>query len=65
MITIRLRIETIRFRRFEHSPWERGITVNEGSGPIIDMHGHVVSPPVHDYQMINDTVLTVLDRLET
>jgi hypothetical protein len=56
-----LRVETCEFKRDLSHGWERGIIVNEGSGPIIDMHGQVVKSPIRDWRVMSENVMTVLD----
>lgn len=58
-----LTVETVRFKRTERSPWERGLIINYGDGPIIDMHGKVVPDEdgVWDWKELSETKITVVD----
>lgn len=57
-----MRLETIEFKRGEKAPWETGVLVNEGMGPIIDMNGIVVPAPLWNWRPISEQVMTVLER---
>lgn len=56
-----LRVETCRFKRTKDTPWEYGVVVNEGAGPIIDMDGKVVpsEPVIWNWTPVSDSLLTV------
>lgn len=59
-----LRIETINFNRKKGGPWEQGVLINGGDGPIIDMKGQAVPPgEVWDWRQTHAHVMTVLDPL--
>lgn len=47
-----MRIASVKFKRTKDSPWEEGVVVNDGSGPIIDLDGKVIpdDPQIWDYQ---------------
>ena len=44
-------------------PWEPGIVINEGDGPIIDMEGKIVPVPVWDWRPIMSE-LSVIYKVE-
>jgi len=51
MPTAILSVMTCKFmRRHKNSPWEWGIIINEGSGPLIDMKGEIVPSPVYNFR---------------
>lgn len=55
-----LRVESCYFQRKRDAPWEYGIIVNNGDGPIIDMDGKVVPAPIENYRTSHDQVMTVV-----
>jgi hypothetical protein len=59
-----LRIESVAFKREQSSRWEAGVIVNEGEGPIIDLKGKVVPPPVWDYHTVSRHVLTIVEDVD-
>jgi hypothetical protein len=58
----RVIVETIRFRRTITAKPEMGIIINYGDGPIIDMNGEVVPPPVYHWQPIAQHRITVTEE---
>jgi hypothetical protein len=58
-----MRIESIRFKREENSPEEKGVIINHGDGPILDFKGNVVSP-VWDYAWDHEYNMTIYDDKE-
>jgi hypothetical protein len=56
-----LRVETCEFQRALGQGWERGVIVNEGVGPIIDMQGQIVKAPIGNWRVVSENVMTVLD----
>lgn len=56
-----IRVEDVVFKRTEKDREEVGIIVNEGLGPIIDMHGMVVPAPLWSWRAIGNHVMTVTE----
>lgn len=57
-----LKVETVYFRRREATDSvETGLLVNEGDGPLIDMDGKVVPPPVYDWLKTHEQIMTVTE----
>ena len=54
-----MRLETVDFKRTKLSPRERGVMVNEGDGPLIDMDGNIVKAPVYNWWARNESVMFV------
>lgn len=54
-----LRIETVKIKREEHSDWEVMISINEGSGPLIDLDGKIVEAPIFAGRDLNEQVMAV------
>jgi hypothetical protein len=54
-----MRVETCQFKRKRASVWERGVIINEGNGPIIDMKGEVVPAPIWNWRAVGENVITV------
>lgn len=49
MLSPTLELETVTFRRTEHSDKETGVLFNNGSSLLIDMEGHAVPAPIWDW----------------
>jgi hypothetical protein len=58
-----IRIESITFQRNEHGPFETGLLINEGDGPIIDMDGKVVEAPIWQWRPNNRLVMELEDKV--
>lgn len=54
-----MRLEVVSFQRDKSSEIERGVMVDEGNGPLIDMNGHIVPAPIWNWVSLNEAVMTV------
>jgi hypothetical protein len=53
-----MRLESVIYRETEHGPMKRGVLVDEGMGPLLDMKGKAVEDVWH-YHRENRWVLEI------
>lgn len=54
-------LKSIHYQVEKNGPWARGVLVNEGSGPILDVQGAEVTE-VWDYRDSREFLITMSDE---
>lgn len=58
-----MRIETVEYRLTEKGPWEPGILIDEGNGPLLTLEGKIIKEPIWDWTPIHIALLTIQNWL--
>lgn len=53
-----MRIESVKYQVDKGGPWKRGVIINEGMGPLLDLQGQPVAD-VWDYHVDHLQVMTL------